>query len=127
MCIAQCHAVEDDLCMILVDGTNVESTFGDKGRPGRLTSDLRLGQVYQWMIELVREGGQTTIKYYWEDMATPKATQKYNGAGQNYFKIGNYQQSDTSYDKTGETAILDLHDMEIWHTGYPAPAARHGV
>jgi hypothetical protein len=35
VCIAQVHTPDDDLCMVLVDqGVNVESTYGDKGRPG---------------------------------------------------------------------------------------------
>ncbi len=127
-CIAQIHTPDDDLCMILVDqGTNVESTYGDTGRPGRLTSSLVLGQVYEWMIELVREDSQTVINYYWQDMTTPKATQPYSGGDGLYAKWGNYQQSSTQYDSAGETCIVDLYDCEVWHTGYPAPKARNAT
>lgn len=125
MCVLQAHAVSDDLGMILIDqGTNVESTFGDTGRPGRLTSELELDRVYQAMMRLVREDSQTLIHYYWDDMTSPAATQAYSGDDQNYFKFGNYQQSEPKYDDVGETAILDLYDCEIWHTGYPTPAPR---
>jgi hypothetical protein len=128
MCVGQLHDGADDVGMILVDaGTNVESTFGDTGRPGRLTSALELGKIYEWMIRVTREGSQTLLRYYWDNMDTPGATQTWAGNTGCYFKFGNYQQSEPQYDSTGETAILDLLDSEIWHSGYPAPRPRHGV
>jgi hypothetical protein len=73
------------------------------------------------MIKL--EGGQ--IKFYWDNMVTPGATQSYSGGSGLYFKIGDYQQSSTATDSVGEMAVVDFYDLEIWHTGYPEPAARH--
>ena len=60
-------------------------------------------------------------------MATPKATQKYEGGSGNYFKFGNYHQSTTSRDQQGEPFVLDLYDSEVWHTGYPDPAPRNAT
>ena len=79
------------------------------------------------MIETIRSGGSTIIRYYWDDMATPKATQKYEGGSGNYFKFGNYHQSTTSRDRQGEPFVLDLYDSEVWHTGYPDPAPRNAT
>ena len=108
-------------------GANVVSTFGDDGRPGTLTTSLVPGEIHEWMIETIRSGGSTIIRYYWDDMATPKATQKYDGGSGNYFKFGNYHQSTTSRDHQGEPFVLDLYDSEVWHTGYPDPAPRNAT
>jgi hypothetical protein len=121
MCLAQWHTPDDDLCMIMWEDGTVFSTYGDTGRPGTLATGVTLGTVYQWMIKL--EGGQ--IKYYWNNMTNPGATQSYSGGSGLYAKVGNYQQSDTTYDSVGEMAVLDLYDMEIWSTGYPEPTSRH--
>ena len=125
MCIAQCHGGDDDLCMIMWEGGTVFSTYGDTGRPGTLATGVALGSRHQWMIKIRRVGSQTQIGFYWDDMSTPKATQNYAGGAGNYWKFGAYQQSATEHDEVGEMAILDLWDAEIWHTGYPEPAARH--
>ena len=77
--IAQIHDADDDVATIRVEGANVVSTFGDNGRPGTLTTSLVPGEIHEWMIETIRSGGSTIIRYYWDDMATPKATQKYDG------------------------------------------------
>ena len=89
------------MATIRVEGSNVVSTFGDDGRPGTLTTSLVPGEIHEWMIETIRSGGSTIIRYYWDDMATPKATQKYEGGSGNYFKFGNYHQSTTSRDRPG--------------------------
>jgi hypothetical protein len=124
-CICQVHTPLDDLAMVLVDqGVNVESTYGDTGRPGRLTSSLQLGRIYQYGIELVREGSQTLINFYWDDPNTPKVTKTYAGGDGCFIKFGNYQQSDTQRDSRGETCIIDLYDAEIGHDG-TAATPRH--
>jgi len=125
MVIAQVHDADDDVATIRVEGSKVVSTFGDDGRPGTLTTSLVLGQIYEWMIETIRSGSSTVIRYYWDDMSTPKATQTYDGGSGNYFKFGNYHQSSTSRDERGDSFVLDLYDSEMWHTGYPEPTARH--
>lgn len=125
MVIAQIHDSADDVATIRVEGTNVVATYGDSGRPGTLATGLTLGSVHEWMLETVRSGSTTTINYYWDDMTTPKATQDYSGAAGNYFKAGNYHQSTTSDDNQGEQFVLDQYDLEMWHTGYPEPTARH--
>ena len=125
--IAQIHDADDDVATIRVEGSNVVSTFGDSGRPGTLTTSLVPGQIHEWMIETIRSGTSTIIRYYWDDMATPKATQKYGGGSGNYFKFGNYHQSTTSRDNQGEPFVLDLYDSEVWHTGYPDPAPRNAT
>jgi hypothetical protein len=102
------------------DGT-VFSTFGDTGRPGTLATGVTLGSIHQYMIELT--GGQ--IRFYWDNMASPGATQSYSSGSGLYFKTGCYQQSSEQYDEVGEMAIVDMYDMEIWHTGMPEPTARH--
>jgi hypothetical protein len=121
ICIAQCHTPDDDLCMIMYEGGTVFSTYGDTGRPGTLATNVVLGARHQWMIKL--EGGQ--IKFYWDNMTSPGATQSYSGGSGLYFKAGDYQQSSTATDSVGEMAVVDFYDLEIWHTGYPEPAARH--
>lgn len=127
MAIAQVHDADDDVATIRVEGSKVVSTFGDHGRPGTLATSLETGRIHEWMIETIRSEGSTVIRYYWDDMSTPKATQTYEGGSGNYFKFGNYHQSTTSDDERGDSFVLDLYDSEVWHTGYPAPAARHGA
>jgi hypothetical protein len=121
ICLAQCHAPTDDLCMIMYEDGTVFSTFGDTGRPGTLATGVTLGSIHQYMIELT--GGQ--IRFYWDNMASPGATQSYTSGSGLYFKFGNYQQSSTATDPVGEMAVVDLYDAEIWHSGMPEPAARH--
>jgi hypothetical protein len=121
ICLAQCHTPTDDLCMIMYEDGMVFSTFGDTGRPGTLATGVTLGSIHQYMIELT--GGQ--IRFYWDNMASPGATQSYTSGSGLYFKFGNYQQSSTATDPVGEMAIVDLYDAEIWHSGMPEPAARH--
>jgi hypothetical protein len=121
ICLAQCHTSSDDLCMIMYEDGTVFSTFGDTGRPGTLATGVTLGSIHQYMIELT--GGQ--IRFYWDNMASPGATQSYTSGSGLYFKFGNYQQSSTATDPVGEMAVVDLYDAEIWHSGMPEPAARH--
>jgi hypothetical protein len=71
-------------------------------------------------------GSQAEIRYYWDNMLTPGATQGYAGGSGNYRKgPGNYQQSSTQYDQVGEMSVVDVYDMEYWSTGMPEPKSRH--
>jgi hypothetical protein len=123
ICLLQIHTSSDDLCMILWEAGTVFSTYGDTGRPGTLATGVAYGSRHQLMIKLE----QGKIKYYWDDMTTPGATQGYSGGSGLYRKgPGCYQQSSTSTDPVGEMATVDVYDMEYWSSGMPEPAARHG-
>ena len=122
ICLVQIHAADDDLGMIRWINGSLISTYGDSGRPGTLATGVAIGTRMKLMMKTQRVGSQTQIGYYYNDMTTPKATQNYGGAAGNYMKLGNYNQSDPSYDETGESAVVDVYGMGIWHTGDPAPA-----
>jgi hypothetical protein len=126
ICLGQWHTPDDDLCMILYDNGNIVSTYGDTGRPGTLATGISLGSIHQLMIKIVWTGSQAEIRYYWDNMLTPGATQGYAGGSGNYRKgPGNYQQSSTQYDQVGEMSVVDVYDMEYWSTGMPEPKSRH--
>jgi hypothetical protein len=119
ICLVQIHAADDDLGMIKWVNGSVISTYGDSGRPGTLATGVAVGTRMKLMMKTTRVGSQTQIGYYYNDMTTPKATQNYGGAAGNYSKAGNYNQSDPSTDDVGESAVIDVYGMGMWHTGDP--------
>lgn len=117
--IGQIHGGSDDFSMLRLDSrTTVNARFGDTGIIGTLTSSLQFGVDYEWMIEV--DG--LRLNYYWIDMDEPAVSRSVSPASGMYFKSGAYAQSNSSIDAVEDGPfIIEMSDLEIWHTGRPDP------
>lgn len=122
----QVHDAEDDVAMILckLSGSNIQIV----ARKGD-TQVVVMDSNYDTVAGL--PGGQITVgfevedgelRYYFNDLDTPVYTTTLTGTGM-YFKAGAYAQSNTTIDSLSNGPfIVDIKELEHWHTGWATPA-----
>lgn len=129
--LLQYHDAEDDVAMVRMrNKTTVEAKLGDTVL-GNLTTSLALGTDYTWMIAIEGDGSKSRLKYYWNDMATPKFTTGWATRSEGWYgKCGAYGQSWSGTglrkdkgptESDARLFVVELSGVGSWHPGDPEP------
>ena len=116
--IAQIHDDKDDVFFIRFTGKSATSglleVVHDQKHYGKLDENLKLGEEFSCSITATKK---ETVIIYVKDSTTTKVTLPKLKIRKGYFKAGNYIQSNTQYDKTGESVVtlssLELMDVPV--------------
>lgn len=124
--LVQYHDADDDTSQVRLVNTSVIAKLGDTQVVGTLKTGFQLGTVYTAMIEIQSDGnGKSRLRWYWDDMTTPKLTSAYAARSTGWYgKGGSYAQSNDLIDNVEDGPfIVETLGLGHWHSVSPGSSS----